>query len=1353
MLKITKILLLLGAIFLNTTTNANIIATTYTHSSGILQVGGNGFDDISGSGNDIIASSLTIIGDLGSYALTNTPNVDIDNSTQFSITISGIDKTFVDGLLDIAGTIANDGSAYTIFASAGYNGIGSTNTSSTINSVIDNQFNIPIVDSAVYDYSTGVFTVTAEGLLRKLGLNNDIKVNLLGITGQGGDNNRYSFSQTSNIDIASSTQFIISLSDEDKSMVNSLLNKNGISAINNNPYYFNTVNRWNGNSSQGFFGNISSATINVENFASPTITSASYETTSSGAIQGILVVNGENFVSVSGDNNDIDVSNLTLIGEGGISASYTISGADIDIASSTQFRVNIGSNNLPYIDNILNKNGIQSFSNNPYQLFARGAWNGAGANNASGTIIVSGFRQPYILPFSEQVEYQANNGRIILQVLRPAVIGGVNNDLDASKITIIAGLGNYTLVDTPDVDLVGSAFTVILSNTDKLNIDGILNNNGTTSNNNSSYQISFTDAWNGVAATQNILTGVLSVSNYQAPDISSATYDASASILVVSGTNLVHIPVFSATDNDINTSNFTISSVNSSHTLTSADVAITSATLFTISLNNTDTIGINNLLTQNGTSVNGVSYTLSANQGWNGGGATSIVNKVITVVNIIPSTLVFNSADTISVNENQTSVITVTATNTTNDTILFSISGGVDATIFSITTSGVLIFNQAPDYEAPTDSDSDNNYVVIILATDTYGNEVTQQITITVTNTNDSIPVFSDINGQLLTTIPTVQSGNAFIFTVNSANSSVVVGVDRGIGNLVANNQGIYTFDAPTIGSFAGVYTIIATDTNSGIGVAQTIIVPLVISASPLNLFGIIGVSTVTVYGLVSNENVNFTKTGSITLANNSATVVSGASTVTVIIIADGNPSTDNSFSVTAIAPTLPALTNATYTGIVIPAGIYTVRVIDDNNNPINNANLEVIGLNNTTTTNSSGYASFTLEKNIAYIVRASAEGLISVTRTIVADTTTMITLAQTGLIVSGSVSSTIIGSISGVINYTITAVSSEANTSIYGPFSFGSASYSITVATGTYSVIYAQAIGFTNAVTRNINIISPTNTINFTFSSPLTTYSVVRQNGSLLFSITGGGDLSNYSLITSDNNSALSTFTASDGEFSFTNSGINTASNTTFLLRDNNDNIAFVYRYQAIDTRQLAGQKFANNANNGFNFVFSDGASSDASVQEITVALAPDSLESTIANNSIQISLSPIRVNSPVTNGSNNTAYELNIDTVGTTNSITSLNKSFTNALRVSLKLNNTALNSFSSGAMTIYHFDNITDIIANNNPEIISNTTDGVVIDRVNGLISFNLSSLSLASTINNDFTTSSGAGGCSLTENSNN
>ncbi|WP_165791730.1 tandem-95 repeat protein [Thalassospira marina] len=98
------------------------------------------------------------------------------------------------------------------------------------------------------------------------------------------------------------------------------------------------------------------------------------------------------------------------------------------------------------------------------------------------------------------------------------------------------------------------------------------------------------------------------------------------------------------------------------------------------------------------------------------------------------------STATISVPENQTAVTTVTATDTENQNLTYSISGGEDGAKFSINpATGALVFKAAPDYENPTDIGANNTYIVEVSVSDGNGGVTKQLITVNVTDVPETV--------------------------------------------------------------------------------------------------------------------------------------------------------------------------------------------------------------------------------------------------------------------------------------------------------------------------------------------------------------------------------------------------------------------------------------------------------------------------------------------------------------------------------------------------------------------------------------------------------------------------------------
>jgi len=140
-------------------------------------------------------------------------------------------------------------------------------------------------------------------------------------------------------------------------------------------------------------------------------------------------------------------------------------------------------------------------------------------------------------------------------------------------------------------------------------------------------------------------------------------------------------------------------------------------------------------------------------------------------------------------------VMTITALDTS--ALTFSISG-LDSALFSIDpVTGVLRFNDAPDYENPLDTGGDNEYNLLVTVTDALGNFTTQLLSINVNNLNDNIPTAEDaansaiedgtvVSGQL---VGEDADGNEIRYELGEDS----LGEDE--GTLVFNSDGSYTYD------------------------------------------------------------------------------------------------------------------------------------------------------------------------------------------------------------------------------------------------------------------------------------------------------------------------------------------------------------------------------------------------------------------------------------------------------------------------------------------------------------------------------------------------------------------------------
>ena len=87
--------------------------------------------------------------------------------------------------------------------------------------------------------------------------------------------------------------------------------------------------------------------------------------------------------------------------------------------------------------------------------------------------------------------------------------------------------------------------------------------------------------------------------------------------------------------------------------------------------------------------------------------------------------------------ENGTSdLYTYRATDPEGNNVTWGLSGD-DSSAFTISETGVLAFNDPPDYEAPADDGEDNVYQVTVVARDEQNNDRNLEVTVTVTNVTD----------------------------------------------------------------------------------------------------------------------------------------------------------------------------------------------------------------------------------------------------------------------------------------------------------------------------------------------------------------------------------------------------------------------------------------------------------------------------------------------------------------------------------------------------------------------------------------------------------------------------------------
>ena len=107
----------------------------------------------------------------------------------------------------------------------------------------------------------------------------------------------------------------------------------------------------------------------------------------------------------------------------------------------------------------------------------------------------------------------------------------------------------------------------------------------------------------------------------------------------------------------------------------------------------------------------------------------------------------------LTVVEGTAAVATISASDPDNDSLTFAIQAGYDQAFFSITSSGVLVFSAAPDFESPANARADNVYQLVVEVSD--GSLTHDElISITVTNVVEKFDYYGTLTPSWVATPP-----------------------------------------------------------------------------------------------------------------------------------------------------------------------------------------------------------------------------------------------------------------------------------------------------------------------------------------------------------------------------------------------------------------------------------------------------------------------------------------------------------------------------------------------------------------------------------------------------------------------
>ncbi len=202
--------------------------------------------------------------------------------------------------------------------------------------------------------------------------------------------------------------------------------------------------------------------------------------------------------------------------------------------------------------------------------------------------------------------------------------------------------------------------------------------------------------------------------------------------------------------------------------------------------------------------------------------------SLVALVNAVPEV---TSADRFEVVENEARVVRLSAIDADGPVgdLTWHIVGGADAGRFVLTAGGDLSFATAPDFENPTDGDSNNRYVVVVGVQDGLGAATTHRVVVQVTPVNDNAPVFQTPQNisvaENQTEVVTLEATDADLPAADTVKYAIVGGEDGSLFQIEADT-GILTFteaanfEVPIDADGNNIYRVVveATDgTNSTI--------------------------------------------------------------------------------------------------------------------------------------------------------------------------------------------------------------------------------------------------------------------------------------------------------------------------------------------------------------------------------------------------------------------------------------------------------------------------------------------------------------------------------------------------------
>ena len=489
----------------------------------------------------------------------------------------------------------------------------------------------------------------------------------------------------------------------------------------------------------------------------------------------------QDIISFGGSDNasGVDLTNLTLSHKASSSTSRVISAlTSLDYA-------NTGSTDINTLLNL--ESSINIYSENPVT--------GVSSSSAANKYYEAN-AQIFVLAYSLQAFVnEANTSSVNSKTFFESLYTVIQQNFDAGVTNLSEYIETSSFIDSY-INNVLSANSISLSSSGSIDISTSVSSDLKSIVKSVLEKISVRNDSSATSAIINYATGtflndVIALANGTADSTRIAAYSSNLNSLIAADQNIDELSldqVLSLTDDSVTTdedNNLEFSpldndSIDAGNDYYGLSVSISAPLNGSASLDESNTIVYTP--NENYFGTDSLTYTVNVD------GTSASANISIDVVSINDPPTFKDFISTSSIDENILNVLSVTVEDIEDDTIGYSLSGN-DADKLSISTSGAVNFKTNPDFETPTDTNSDNAYEITIEASD--GTDtISDDLVITILDVeNEGNPIIEGLSSQSVNENDSIEISFSVTDPQNDTITYSLTGIDKDL--FVLNFDGL----------------------------------------------------------------------------------------------------------------------------------------------------------------------------------------------------------------------------------------------------------------------------------------------------------------------------------------------------------------------------------------------------------------------------------------------------------------------------------------------------------------------------------------------------------------------------------